>query len=281
MDDSRFDALTRSLSHNPTRRAALRLLVGGLIGALLARPDTLVTRAAQRSDRDGDGLFDDDEEQVYFTNPDLFDTDGDGTGDGEEIYNRDNGLGGPDDPLTPDGGAPAPVGCPTGLTDCGGVCVDLVNDRNHCGRCGAACAEFVNCWESNCGGIPDPPPPPLTCAAGLTDCNGACVDVATDPNHCGLCGWACGGGDVCMAGFCTLAQCPENTTRCGDLGLCFDLDQDAGNCGACGHACAAGLICCTGSCVDISNNPQHCGGCWRGCFTPIIGDATCENYRCT
>ncbi|HEX2214400.1 MAG TPA: hypothetical protein VHH12_13330 [Mycobacterium sp.] len=44
-----------------------------------------------RPDRDGDGLYDDDEtidgvNAEYGTDPDLFDTDGDGRGDGEEVY---------------------------------------------------------------------------------------------------------------------------------------------------------------------------------------------------
>jgi hypothetical protein len=45
----------------------------------------------ERPDRDGDGLYDDDEtvdgiNAEYGTDPDLFDTDGDGRGDGEEVY---------------------------------------------------------------------------------------------------------------------------------------------------------------------------------------------------
>lgn len=48
---------------------------------------------AERPDRDGDGLFDDDEvPDIYGTNPDVFDTDGDGVGDGEEDYNGTDPL---------------------------------------------------------------------------------------------------------------------------------------------------------------------------------------------
>jgi hypothetical protein len=43
-------------------------------------------------DSDGDGLFDTDETGVYGTNPSVFDTDGDGSGDGEEVYNGTNPL---------------------------------------------------------------------------------------------------------------------------------------------------------------------------------------------
>lgn len=38
------------------------------------------------ADADGDGLFDADETGVYGTNPAVYDTDGDGAGDGEEVY---------------------------------------------------------------------------------------------------------------------------------------------------------------------------------------------------
>jgi hypothetical protein len=41
---------------------------------------------AERADRDGDGLYDDDETNVYGTDPGVFDTDNDGPGDGEEVY---------------------------------------------------------------------------------------------------------------------------------------------------------------------------------------------------
>lgn len=40
----------------------------------------------QRLDSDGDGLFDDDERDVYGTNPNDSDTDGDGGDDGFEVY---------------------------------------------------------------------------------------------------------------------------------------------------------------------------------------------------
>ncbi len=47
----------------------------------------------ERPDRDGDGLFDDDETNVYGTNPDVFDSDGDGDSDGLEVYNGTDPLG--------------------------------------------------------------------------------------------------------------------------------------------------------------------------------------------
>jgi hypothetical protein len=69
-----------------------------MLGALLAPREVAPTRALKRSDRDGDGLFDDDETEVYGTDPDNSDSDG-------------------TDPRTPNG---APAGCAEGQTPCGG-----------------------------------------------------------------------------------------------------------------------------------------------------------------
>jgi Bacterial TSP3 repeat len=48
--------------------------------------------AGERPDRDNDGLFDDDETNVYGTNPDVSDTDGDGRDDGQEVYDKTDPL---------------------------------------------------------------------------------------------------------------------------------------------------------------------------------------------
>lgn len=45
-----------------------------------------VETGTERPDRDGDGLYDDDETDVYFTDPDNPDTDGDGSDDGQEVF---------------------------------------------------------------------------------------------------------------------------------------------------------------------------------------------------
>jgi Stigma-specific protein, Stig1 len=250
MDETRFDALTRSLSRHPTRRATLRLLAGGLLGGLLSRQGAVPVRAAQRPDRDGDGLFDDDEVEVYGTNPDVFDTDGDGVGDGEEIYNRDNGLGGPSDPLTPGGGGGcAPGQCigdagePTGarfntcayqgLADCGGYCTNTFIDPNNCGFCGNSCS----------------------LQAGLICCSGGCVNTSSDAFNCGGCGNSCPSGQYCLSGYCTSTGilCPEGLIDCG-----------------------------TGRCVDIASDTFHCGRCGNFCqgIPGFTGTPSCENYQC-
>ncbi len=49
-------------------------------------PPPVEPPAEERPDGDEDGLFDDDELGVYFTDPTAWDTDGDGSSDGEEVY---------------------------------------------------------------------------------------------------------------------------------------------------------------------------------------------------
>ncbi len=83
MDSRTFDRWTTAFAHRPSRRATVRLFAAGALAGLFS---PRLAHAALQADRDGDGLFDDDETGVYGTNPDLFDTDGDGSGDGEEVY---------------------------------------------------------------------------------------------------------------------------------------------------------------------------------------------------
>lgn len=40
------------------------------------------------------------------------------------------------------------------------------------------------------------------CKQGKTRCNGQCVALLTDPFNCGICGFACAGGQICQNGSC-------------------------------------------------------------------------------
>jgi len=133
MDPTSFDRWTAAVAHQRSRRAGLRVLAGGLLGGLLSPQ---LARAALQADRDGDGLYDDDEVQVYGTNPDVYDTDGDGVGDGEEVYYGSN-------PVAPDGlggEQGEAVACADDLVNCNGACVNPAFDLLHCGYCGNACS---------------------------------------------------------------------------------------------------------------------------------------------
>lgn len=51
--------------------------------------------------------------------------------------------------------------------------------------------------------------PPTTCAVGFAQCGSQCVDLRSDPRHCGGCSVTCGSGE-CKAGVC---QSPRNLWR--------------------------------------------------------------------
>jgi hypothetical protein len=86
-------------------------------------------------------------------------------------------------------------------TTCGGRCVDLMSDAQHCGACGNACPAGNACANGQCvaGGNCDDAG---TCCSGSTaPCGGACVDTLSDPHNCAACGRACASG-VCRNGTC-------------------------------------------------------------------------------
>jgi hypothetical protein len=76
-------------------------------------------------------------------------------------------------------------------------------------------------------------------AASLV-CNGACVDVSSSAEHCGMCGRACTGGGRCVMGACQ--------PGCGLAGL---------PCCA-GDVCEEGAVCTAGACV-ANRGPQPVG----------------------
>ena len=86
--------------------------------------------------------------------------------------------------------------CPNG--DGGTVCIDVGNDTNNCGACGAQCTG-----------------PGAACIAGSCTCTGpefaycpslgGCLDVSSDINNCGACGNVCDPNQftACASGGCT------------------------------------------------------------------------------
>ncbi len=97
------------------------------------------------------------------------------------------------------------------------------------------------------GGVHFPDPKVSSgCGVGLTSCSGDCVDIASDPAHCGECGVGCPTGQFCALGTCT-DVCNPPLSFCS--GRCFDLQNDENHCGDCGTVCVSGL-CNAGQCAD-------------------------------
>jgi hypothetical protein len=153
-------------------------------------------------------------------------------------------------------------GCPAGLIECFGICVDPQNDDNHCGGCGNFCNPFPDAAEGGC----DPMPASsymgcrqgqcgkLKCQIPSADCNGdlgagpdTCggdgCEVASivDDDNCGGCGIKCQGPKTCV----DEGNGPECAVPCARFGKtlcpmgCFDLLNDATSCGACNAPCRA------------------------------------------
>ncbi len=120
------------------------------------------------------------------------------------------------------------------------------------------------------------------CADNEASCAGECVDLGSDPDHCGACETVCAEG-TCVAGQCQREQCSADETACPDG--CFDTTEDPHHCGSCNMdcgglycqagkcvgACDPGFALCGQSCVDTSSDPDHCGGCDATCDGPCIG----------
>ena len=113
----------------------------------------------------------------------------------------------------------------------------------------------------------------VTCGSIQTACavgaETVCVDVRSDPRHCGACGRACCVGEWCAAGTCVVG-CSAGMTACRaagtGCGLCADLRTDPNRCGACDRPCAPGQVCADGSCVAttcavVTEPPPPMGQC--------------------
>ncbi|HVT06459.1 MAG TPA: hypothetical protein VHO67_03335 [Polyangia bacterium] len=90
------------------------------------------------------------------------------------------------------------------------------------------------------------------CKAGLTSCNGACVDLQSDPRNCGACG-----STTCADKFmgCSGGQCVCSANTPNGLEICFLPGQVRGTCwgGSCvlpalGTGCNSASDCVPGGC---------------------------------
>jgi hypothetical protein len=83
---------------------------------------------------------------------------------------------------------------------CGGTCVTVVDNPQHCGGCSVTCSTGQVCSGRSCtaGGASSCLP-----GSGQTVCNGQCVDLSTNNDNCGACGSPCNGANQgCVGGHC-------------------------------------------------------------------------------
>ncbi len=199
-----------------------------------------------------------------------------------------------------EGGCTDDFPCTGGKKLCSLACVDVLTDPTNCGACGNVC-ENSACQGGVCSAIVDQPDNlRVSCvAAGLSTCNGVCIDLESDALNCGVCGLECAYGEICSAGACQ-SSCAAGLSYCN--GVCVDTASDPYNCGFCGNGCdgfsqcvsggcistaeelpstvlscaAKGLTDCGGVCVDLLNDDNNCGACGHACYP-----GTCNNYNGT
>lgn len=118
------------------------------------------------------------------------------------------------------------------------------------------------------------------CASGTRLCDGRCVNVDDDVDHCGRCNDRCDTaiGEVCADGDCecpggsdggvcggqcvsllTTSHCGDCATSCGDNAFC-DASRSNAVC-----ACVNGYVDCGNGFCEVSNSNENCGECGRRC----------------
>ncbi len=98
-------------------------------------------------------------------------------------------------------------------------------------------------------------PDAAACPVGQELCDDTCVAVASDIEHCGVCGNACGDDEVCDGSGTCAATCADDTIVCD--GACIDPLTDNDYCGASddcigaddGVSCPQGFSCEDGLCA--------------------------------
>jgi len=82
--------------------------------------------------------------------------------------------------------------------------------------------------------------PPMATAV-VAECNGKCVNLTSDPAHCGACGIVCPEGFVCAFSRCQQSCGGIGFFTCG--GVQVDTSVDRNHCGACNNPCPPGTVC--------------------------------------
>jgi len=154
---------------------------------------------------------------------------------------------------------PAPDGCPTGMTLCGGLCVDLLSDLNHCGSCNQACGpESDRCENGNCHCDHNKP----ICTNGLSCINAKCVCVAGANSLCLGC---CAGTTQCAPGN-TIAACgaqPNLCSVCSTSNPCLTPI-----CSSLTHTCTTAVKVNGTSCTTAGTGGRcYSGSCCTGCWS--------------
>jgi hypothetical protein len=211
MDQQRFDDMVRTLSERNSRRGALRLLTGGIFGALVGVPTVGALAKPKKKKKKKSNCAKKSCPQGYQRNKRTC----------KCVCTRVQCTGGKEFDVEA-----CRCACPRGLRECRDGCVGP-------DRC--------------CPGDPPCPEDPKGCCHapgldvctidgccreldGMKACNDFCVDTDTHPSHCGDCNVVCEPGETCVRGECTSEEqgegCPNGQPRCG--GECCEGNEMCG-----------------------------------------------------
>lgn len=191
--------------------------------------------------------------------------------------------------------APESCGNPGVDDDCNDVVDDIPGTGVPCetGGMGVCADGMMACDGSSVACVGPAPATTETCDMTDDDCDGRVdesFDFASDAQHCGSCGNACGADQACCGGACVSTS--ADPANCGGCGVPCGGETSqccAGRCAAptapectgCPRDCAAeGLACCDFSCVDTDTDPAHCGAGPDGCGVVCGAGQRCCGGAC-
>src|SRR5215213_1642145 len=212
MDALHFDDVVRTLSERGSRRGALRLLAGGILGALAGVPVLGAPAKPKKKKKKKSGC---------------------------------------PKQACPPGHQRNQCSCKCECTrvQCsGGKEFDAESCRCSCPQGLRECRDGCVGPDRCCPGDPPCPEDPKGCCHapgldvctidgccreldGMKACNNFCVDTNTNRNHCGNCEWPCGANQECCDGSCTNIQTDEE--NCGGCGITCDTRTQACSEGQC------------------------------------------------
>jgi len=216
MDGNRFDAITKALTAETSRRRTLSGLLGGALGAIATilggRPTLAACSGgaeACNSDADCPRAGTRCQQGCCFACAAA------GASCGNRLCCRVGGRN-----LSCCNGTCCNATCCNGRT-----CANTQTSNTHCGRCNNACGRGNFCSRGLC------------CPKGTVNCGGRCTNLQTSDNHCGECNKRCPNVPTithCSNGKC----CPTGTVNCN--GTCADPRSSPAHCGKCGNSCDGG-----------------------------------------
>lgn len=127
----------------------------------------------------------------------------------------------------------------------------------------------------------------LVGCGNMAYCDGECVDVQWNDDHCGSCNESCSAIEYCEYGECE-SNCDWNEIPCGNA--CVDPNSDTSHCGGCNLPCDAGQTCSGGACMGGGGGDGGDGGgdgggddagtCCSAHATPGCSNATIQSCVC-